>query len=111
LFDAADICVMPSRFEPFGNVFIQAWAQKIPLVISKSEGPKQFVRDGHDAIMFDVDDVDGLKTAIERMITDKKLAQNLVENGFKRYENEFTRAQCVAGYLDFYHFIMKRLSQ
>ena len=28
LFDAADICVFSSRYEPFGTVFVQAWAQK-----------------------------------------------------------------------------------
>ncbi len=28
LFQAADICVFPSRYEPFGTVFVQAWAQR-----------------------------------------------------------------------------------
>lgn len=110
LFAAADICVFPSRFEPFGNVFIQAWAQRIPLVVTKSEGPRQFVKDESDGLMVDVDDVQGLKTAIERVLSDKKLASKLVENGFARYQEEFTKAQCVAGYLDFYHYILENRS-
>jgi len=107
LFEAADICVMPSRFEPFGNVFIQAWAQRIALVITKSEGPQQFVRDGVDALMVDVDDVDAMRNAIERVMGDDVLAQSLVENGFSHYESEFTKEQCVAGYLEFYHDIIQ----
>jgi len=111
LFKAADVCVMPSRFEPFGNVFIQAWAQRTPLVISKSEGPRQFVRDGQDALMVDVDDVAGFKDAIAKIVADDSLALKLVENGFKRYEAEFTKAQCVTAYLDFYHNILKSAEQ
>ena len=108
LFAASDICVFPSRFEPFGTVFIQAWAQRVPLVVSKSDGPKQFVRDGEDALMFDVDDHMGMKAAIERLIADQKLGKELVENGFKRYQNEFTKEQCVADYLAFYHDILEK---
>ena len=46
LFRAADLFVFSSRYEPFGTVFVQAWAQKIPLVSTLSDGPRQFVRDG-----------------------------------------------------------------
>ena len=111
LFDVADICVMPSRFEPFGNVFIQAWAQKIPLVITRSEGPSQFVRDGEDGLMVDIDDVSGLKAAVEKVLADKDLAHKIVDNGFKRYEDEFTKAQCVMGYMKFYHDILESRAQ
>ncbi len=107
LFAAADLCVMPSRFEPFGNVFIQAWAQQIPLVITKSEGPRQFIRDGEDALMVDIDDVSAMCTAIAQVLADKKLAAKLLKNGFERYQNEFTKEQCVAGYIDFYESILK----
>lgn len=107
LFEAADICVMPSRFEPFGNVFIQAWAQRIPLVITASEGPRQFVRDGEGALMVAVDDVDALRHAITRVRDDKKLAEAIVERGFSRYSEEFTKEQCVAAYLTFYHEILQ----
>ena len=107
LFKAADVCVMPSRFEPFGNVFIQAWAQRIPLVITKSEGPRQFVRDGEDALMVDIDDPQGLKNAIKRVLNDELLASSLVEKGFEHYQSEFTKDKCVAAYLSFYHDILK----
>ena len=107
LFDAADICVFPSRFEPFGNVAIQAWAYRTPLVVSKADGPRQFVRDGEDGLMFDIDDHAGMKAAIERFIDDPKFASKTVEAGFKRYQNEFSKEQCVTQYLDYYHFILE----
>lgn len=108
LFEAADICVMPSRFEPFGNVFIQAWAQKIPLVISKSEGPSQFIRDGIDCLAFDIDDEEGMKAAIEKLINDPKLAKKLVQNGFEHFQKSFTKEQCVAEYFEYYRQISEK---
>ncbi len=108
LLKAADICVFPSRFEPFGNVVVQAWAQKIPLVCSKSQGPLQYVRDDEDALMFDIDNVEQLTSKIKQMIGDKDLSNRLVAAGYARYQNEFTREKIVGDYIRFYEDIARR---
>lgn len=108
LLKAADICVFPSRFEPFGNVVVQAWAQQIPLVCSKSQGPLQYVRDGEDALMFDIDDVGQLTDKIKLMMSDAELSKNLVSAGYARYQNEFTREKIVGDYTRFYEDIARR---
>lgn len=102
LLQAADLCVFPSRYEPFGSVFIQAWAQKIPLVTTASDGPRQFVRDGEDARMVDIDDAPALAGAVRELLNDPDLAARLVEAGYRRYLSEFTKESCVNAYLDFY---------
>ena len=107
LYQAADICVFPSRYEPFGNVVVQAWAQKIPLICSRSQGPLQYVHDGEDAVMFDVDDVSQLVESIKKMISDKDLATRLVAAGYARYQNEFSKEKIVKEYRDFYQRIIK----
>lgn len=107
LLAAADICVIPSRHEPFGNVFIQAWAQKIPLITTASEGPSQYVRDGEDALVTPVDDAAGLATAISRLVADKGLQKQLVENGHRRYLAEFTKENTVRAYLQLYHSLVQ----
>ena len=38
LYRAADLCLFPSRFEPLGNVVIQAWAHGLPIVAAASQG-------------------------------------------------------------------------
>jgi len=107
LMQAADICVFPSRFEPFGNVAVQAWAQKIPLICSKSQGPLQYVRDGHDALMFDIDNFEQLTSKIKQMMGDKELQNRLVDAGYTRYQNEFTKEKVVKDYLKFYEDITR----
>lgn len=108
LFATADICVFPSRYEPFGTVFVQAWAQKVPLVTTASDGPRQYVRDGEDGLMVPVDDAPALAAAIQRVIDDPALAARMTVRGFERYQNEFTKARTVAQYLDYYHEMLKR---
>lgn len=108
LLQAANICMFTSRFEPFGTVFLQAWAQKIPVIVSDADGPKQFVRDGEDSLMVPIDDETALQNAIEKLSHDSQLQNTLIKNGFARYQSEFTKETCVQNYLDFYTDILAR---
>ena len=108
LLQAADLCTFTSRYEPFGTVFVQAWAQRTPLIVSNADGPRQFVRDGEDGLMVPIDDVQALTAALQRLAADKDLQARLTENGHRRYQQEFTREKTVAAYLDFYREILAR---
>lgn len=108
LLHACDICTFVSRVEAFGTVFAQAWAEKTPVIVSDADGPRQFCRDGEDSLMVPKNDVQALKNAVERMLGDTALRERLVENGYARYQNEFTKEKCVAAYLDFFIEILKR---
>jgi UDP-glucose:(heptosyl)LPS alpha-1,3-glucosyltransferase len=43
---AADVCVLPSRYEPFGNVHLEALASGLPIVASIVAGGSEVVRAG-----------------------------------------------------------------
>lgn len=105
LFQACDICVFPSRYEPFGTVFVQAWAQGRPLIASGADGPRQYVRDGEDGLLFPIDDVAALKAAIQKLAGNPFLRERLTKAGMARYQNEFTKEQCVKNYMDLYRGI------
>lgn len=110
LFQASDICVFSSRYEPFGTVFVQSWAQKTPLVTTTADGPKQFVRHGEDCLLVEIDDEAAMQEAIQRLIDDKAFAETLVQNGRKRYEDEFTKEKMVSSYLSYFKHIRKSKS-
>ena len=90
LLDLCDAVVLTSRHEPFGTVFAQAWGASRPLVTTASQGPAQFVRDGEDALMVDIDDRLALIKAMNRVVSDEKLRRNMVQNGYERYLADFT---------------------
>lgn len=108
LLQACDICVFASRIEPFGTVFAQAWAQKVPVIVSDADGPKQFCVDGEDSLMVPKNDATALAAAIRRLLDDKTLQQKLIVKGYQRYVNEFTKEKSVAAYLDFFIEILKK---
>lgn len=108
LLQACDICVFPSRYEPFGTVFVQAWANRTPVICSRADGPRQFIRHGEDGLLFDIDDVAGLAGSIRTLIDNQDLCARLVDAGYSRYKNEFTREKTVGAYLEFYGEIIRR---
>ncbi|MBL8639823.1 MAG: glycosyltransferase [Alphaproteobacteria bacterium] len=108
LLGAADICAFPSRYEPFGTTFVQAWAHKTPLITSNAQGPKQYVRDHEDGLMFEVDNIEQLNRAINELIGDEDLRQRLVAAGFNRYRQEFSRDEIVKQYINFYREILAK---
>lgn len=108
LLQACDVCAFVSRSEGFGTVFVQAWAQRTPLVVCESDGPRQFVHHGEDAMMAPIDDVQAIKECVQQVLGDMDLRARLVENGYKRYRQEFTKDICIQAYLEFYHNIRAR---
>ena len=107
LFQASDICVFPSRYEPFGTVFVQAWAQETPLVTTASDGPRQFVRHEDDCLLVDIDHEEQMRAAIDRLIKDKDLSEKLVRNGKERYLNEFTKEKTLEAYKAYFQDMRK----
>ncbi|CAN5385978.1 glycosyltransferase [soil metagenome] len=91
LYRAADVVVFPSRYEPLGNVVIQAWAHGAPVVAARSAGPSALIRDGEDGILFDVEDHDALAAAVRRVLASDGLAKRLVEAGKARVAAEMSR--------------------
>ena len=96
LYRAADVCVFPSRYEPLGNVVIQAWAHGLPVVAAASQGPAALIADGEDGLLVPVDDAEALAATTRRLLDDPMLRIRLVQNGSDRVEAEFSEAAVVA---------------
>jgi len=95
---ASDVYVMPSRHEPLGNVILEAWHARVPVVSTRSEGPSWFATDGQDALMVGIDDVAGMASAIVRVKDEPGLAAHLVAGGTATLEATFTKDQVIAQY-------------
>lgn len=106
LFDQSDLCVFNSRYEPFGTVFVQSWAQKTPVIVSDADGPRQFAEHKKDCLMVPRDDVKALKAAVETMLSEEKLRQKCVKNGYNKYQSSFTKDVCVSHYINFFDEIL-----
>ena len=75
-----DCFVLPSRYETFGVVYIEAMACGKPVIAAKNGGPDDFVKD-FNGILVNPEDKDGLADAIGKMI-------NIWEKSDKTYQPE-----------------------
>lgn len=92
LLEACDICVLPSRHEPFGTVIAEAWAAGRPLVATVAAGARQYVHDGIDGLLCPIDDPAALAACLRRVIGDPGLRGTLRAAGLAAYEADFTRS-------------------
>ncbi len=106
LLDIADICVLPSRYEPFGTVIAEAWFASVPLIAAKAAGASQYVTHEQDGLLHDIDDAQTLAAQIQQIATDEKLAEKLVKGGTKTYEELFSKDVVVKKLIsDYKHMI------
>lgn len=100
LLRSADVCLVPSRYEPFGNVVVNAWAHGVPLVAAASQGPSFLIRDGDDGIKVPIDDAPALAVAVNAVLNDGELSGRLRAGGFERVRREFSEDAVVQQYMD-----------
>ena len=103
LLKSVDVCLVPSRYEPFGNVVLNAWTHGVPLVAAASQGPKFLIRGGEDGLVVPVDDPSALAGAIKQILEVPEFATSLVKQGSLRAAAEFSEAEVVRRYRELLH--------
>lgn len=81
-YDQIDIFVLPSNFEPFGIVLLEAMVRSIPVVSSLAEGPKEIYSKTKAAYTFPVNNFEGMAKAIKEALADEVKSQLIARNGF-----------------------------
>jgi glycosyltransferase involved in cell wall biosynthesis len=97
---ASDCFAMASSHEPLGNVVLEAWAQGVPVVATRAEGPTWFMRDGENGLMVDIGDHEGMAAAIQRLMQEPGLACALATGGERALEERFSRKAITDAYMD-----------
>jgi len=87
-FGAADVNVVPSIYEPFGLVAVEAMACGTPVVVGDTGGLREIVSDG-SGLSFPPQDADALADALVRVLTDDALAAELVTRGLERARDRY----------------------
>lgn len=87
---AADVCVVPSHYEPFGLVAIEAMASRTPVIASNVGGLKFSVADGKTGLLVPPQDEIAFAKAIDSILSDEQWHQELATNARNRVEAKFS---------------------
>jgi glycosyltransferase involved in cell wall biosynthesis len=79
LLDKSTALVLPSRSEGTPRVIMEAFARGRPVIGSTGGGIPDLVKPGHNGLLVDPDNVEGLATALIRILTDQELARRLAQ--------------------------------
>jgi glycogen(starch) synthase len=79
LYRIADLCVVPSIYEPFGLVALEAMASGCPCIVADTGGLREVVPVGERVgLRFNGGDAEHLGVMIERLLVDNELRERLV---------------------------------
>ncbi|WP_441228955.1 glycosyltransferase [Tardiphaga sp. 20_F10_N6_6] len=104
--DEADIFVLPSRFEGFGLVLLEAMAVGLPVIAADVDGPAELLVDGSNGIKFKVGSAEDLADKIAALAAQPELAAKIAKTA-KDFVTEFDIANMRDQYFGIYGQMMK----
>jgi glycosyltransferase involved in cell wall biosynthesis len=86
----ADVCVVPSLFEPFGIVALEAMAAETPVVVSDTGGLSEIVEHDVTGVKVYPDNPDSLAWGITRVLLDKNHAHWMMNNAYRNVKDRYS---------------------
>jgi len=82
LYRIADVCVVPSIYEPFGLVALESMASGCPCIVADTGGLREVVPHDTAGLRFRSRDPEALAEVAIRVLSDDELGRRLVEDGY-----------------------------
>ncbi len=89
LYQACAIVLMPSAFEAFSLVIIEAASYQRPVVATRCGGPETIVIDGETGLLIDVDDLDAAIKTLAYLLQHPARAADMGRQAYARYLTEY----------------------
>jgi glycosyltransferase involved in cell wall biosynthesis len=103
LMATADLFVHPARHEPLGNVILEAWAHRRPVVATAADGPRLLIEDGVTGLLAPLDQPVLLAAVIRNALYDRAALGRLAVAGERRHQRDFSKAAVVEQYRNFFN--------
>ncbi len=108
LYRVADLCIVPSIYEPFGLVALEAMASGCLCVVADTGGLREVVpADGTAALRFASNDADALRQTIERVLIDDAARAQLIAEA-REHVLRFDWTEVARRTLDVYEMLATR---
>jgi alpha-maltose-1-phosphate synthase len=89
-YSRANVFVLPSYYEGFAKVIIEAMACSRPVIVSRKGGPEGIVEEGRSGLLVNYGSVDELANSIIKILEDEPLGRQMGKTGRERVQRDFT---------------------
>ena len=107
LMRAADLFVMPSRWEGMPNAVLEAMSMGLPVIATRAEGSAELVRDGETGRLVAIDDESGLASAIVESACNAGLRALWGERGQAVARDEYSLGTMIARYEQLFESLLR----
>lgn len=102
-----DLLLMPSLWEGFGLVMLEAMAQGLPIIGSHVSAIPEVIENGETGLLVPPRDVPALTDALDRLLVDATLREQLGTNAGIRLRSQFSPDHMAARTADLYKRVTK----
>ena len=102
-----DVFVLPSLWEGFPNVLLEAMAAGLPVIATSVEGTVELVGNETTGLFVSKEDPDALSAAMEKMLRNPGLIKEYGNAGRKRVEDCFSVEKQLAEFEELYDSLLK----
>ena len=89
-YQRASVFCMPSRLEPFGNVFIEAMTAGLPIVGTRLGAIPDFVNENENGYLVEPGDIHGLAAALIELMDDPEKCRRFGEKSYQIARERYT---------------------
>ena len=101
--NAADVFVLPSRFEGLSNSLLEAMACGLPVISTRVGGSVDIINDGINGLLIDVDNEEQLARAISKVLNEPLQGIEMGRNARKKIEDSYDLNKITDRYLELYN--------
>ncbi|MEY2114255.1 MULTISPECIES: glycosyltransferase family 4 protein [Rhodanobacter] len=108
IYQSVDAALVPTRYEAFGYVALEAMACGLPVVGFASSGTAEVCQHGKTALLAPVDDLDQLVRYAKQLAQNSSLCAQLGAAGRRRAVECFGEARAIAAYANVYRSVLDK---
>jgi glycosyltransferase involved in cell wall biosynthesis len=103
----SDIIILPSLFEPFGLVYIEAFALMVPVIAFDTQACNELINNNETGILVKIFDIDELAAGIIHLLNNPQERQRLAEAAYRSYTTHFNSGRMIAETVAWYRSVIK----
>ena len=101
------LVAIPSLFEAFGLVYVEAFAMRLPLVAFETGAAKEIIKDEETGLLVRVMEVDMLAEKLIYLLRNPGVQKKLAETAFSMFKEHFTAEGMAEKTLTWYRSVLK----
>jgi len=87
----ADVTLIPSYFEGFGIVAVEAMNASSPVITTCKGGLSEIIQDNYNGVKMSIDNLFEARDKIIKLVEDKKYRYKIIKNAKKTVEEKYTK--------------------